>query len=163
MPAPPHAERPQPHLTWTLPPGWEEAGAGQMSVASFHIKTDAGEATVNITPLPNLAGKEALIVNMWREQVGAAPLAPDEAAKALTEVDVAGGKGQLFEISGTTDGKQVKIITAMAQAMNASWFYKLAGDAAVVEGQKAAFLDFVKSVRFQEPAAETAAGHPAHS
>jgi len=151
---PPHSsERPHPHLTWTLPPGWTEGSTGQMSVASFDIKTDAGQATVNITPLPNLAGKEALIVNMWRQQVGAEPLDPAEATKGLTEVPIADGKGQLFEIEGTSEGKPLRIITAMAHAADASWFYKLSGDPVVVEAQKPAFLEFLKSVRMQQGAA----------
>jgi len=136
-----------------------------MSVAGFTIKNETGHATVSITPLPSLAGKEALIVNMWREQVGAAPLDPAEALKSLTEVEVAGGKGQLFEISGKGDGKPMQIVTAMAQSPDASWFYKLSGDEAVVQAQKPAFLEFLKSVHMQDEApdsapATTPPGHP---
>jgi hypothetical protein len=152
--APPMA-RPHPHFTWKLPEGWQESGPGQMSVASFQIKSDAGQATVNITPLPNLAGKEPLLVNMWREQVGAPPLAEDAARKSLTEVEVAGQKGQLFEVTGASDGKPMQIVTAIAQAGNASWFYKLSGDQAVVAAQKPAFLEFLKSVRMQEAAPDS--------
>lgn len=160
--APPPAarEHPRPHFTWTLPPGWQETGPGQMSAASFQIKTDAGEAMVNITPLPQKAGDEAMIVmivNMWREQVGASPLPDDEARKSLSDVEIAGGKGQLFEISGTSSGKPTRIITVISQASDTSWFYKLSGDNAVVTAQKPAFLEFLKSVRMQEAAADSSA------
>ncbi len=151
------AARPRPHFTWKLPTGWTESGPGQMSVASFQIKGDGGEATVNITPLPNLAGKEALIVNMWREQVGATPLSEEDAMKALSEVEIAGGKGKLFEISGTSGGKPTKIITAIAQTSNASWFYKLSGDEAVVAAQKPAFLEFLKSVHMEQAGPDSSA------
>jgi hypothetical protein len=153
--------RPHPHFTWKLPKGWQESGPGQMSVASFQIKSDGGQATVNITPLPNLVGKEPLLVNMWREQVGAPPLAEDAARKSLSEVEVAGQKGQLFEVSGSSDGKPMQIVTAITQAGNASWFYKLSGDQAVVAAQKPAFLEFLKSVRMQETAPDSPAStHP---
>ena len=88
------APRPRPALTWTLPAGWTEGAANEMSLANFKIKTDAGEATVNITPLPGLEGREADIVNMWREQVGQPPLAEADLGATLTPVEVAGGKGQ---------------------------------------------------------------------
>jgi hypothetical protein len=153
----PEPARPRPRFTWKLPVGWTETGAGQMSVASFQIKAEGGEATVNITPLPNLAGKEALIVNMWREQVGATPLSEEDSVKALSEVEIAGGKGKLFEISGSSGGKPTKIITAIAQASNASWFYKLSGDEAVVAAQKPAFLEFLKSVHMEEAVPDSSA------
>lgn len=151
----PHASaRPQlPKLSWTLPAGWQEAPAGQMSAATFLIKSDQGEANVTITPLPNLAGKEELVVNMWRQQVGQEPLSSEDVKKALTDIEVAGGKGQFFEITGNSGGKPTRIITAMRHGVSdASWFYKLSGDEALVNAQKPAFLEFVKSVRFHESA-----------
>ena len=131
-----------------------------MSAASFEIKTEAGEATVNITPLPQQAGNEAMIVmivNMWREQVGAPPLGNEEARKSLSDVEIGGGKGQLFEINGTSGGKPTRIITVIAQASDTSWFYKLSGDDAVVTAQRGAFLEFLKSIRMQEAAADSSA------
>ena len=72
----------RPQVTWTLPKGWQESGAGQMSVASFSIKGEGStEAQVTITPLTKLAGRDAEIVNMWREQVGLAALDREEALK----------------------------------------------------------------------------------
>ena len=68
---PGHADIPaaKPQLSWTLPAGWQEAGAGQMSLATFNIAgKDGKEAQVTVTPLRGLAGKEAAIVNMWRQQ-----------------------------------------------------------------------------------------------
>src|SRR5437763_898860 len=37
---------------WTLPAGWHETGASGMNAASFAIQSDAGQASVSITPLP---------------------------------------------------------------------------------------------------------------
>ncbi|RYD69509.1 MAG: hypothetical protein EOP84_28345, partial [Verrucomicrobiaceae bacterium] len=148
-----------PKLTWTLPAGWQEAPASQMSAATFTIKGQEGEANVTITPLPNLSGKEEVVVNMWRQQVGQQPLSGEEVQKSLTDVEVAGAKGQFFEISGAPEGRQTRIITAMQhQEGGPSWFYKLSGDEALVNAQKPAFLEFVKTVRLEEkPAAPAAA------
>ncbi len=149
---PEHAPRPRPQFTWTLPTGWEETGPGQMSAASFRVKEEAGEATVTITPLPSMAGKEAPIVNMWRQQVDAEPLSEADAAKSLSEVQVGEGKGLLFDVTGKHEGKPVRIVTAMVHVPDASWFYKLSGDEPVVQAQQPAFIEFLKSVRMHEPA-----------
>jgi hypothetical protein len=153
-------ERPAlPKFTWTLPEGWSEAPASQMSAANFSVKGDEGEVGVTVTPLPDLGGQEELVVNMWRQQVGEEPLSAEQVKQALTEVEIAGSKGQLFEIGGTRDGKPLKIVTAMLHGQaGASWFFKMSGDAAAVEKQRSAFLDFVKSVKFEAaPSAPTAA------
>src|SRR5262245_4328555 len=67
----PSIPRLRPQVTWTLPKGWKETERGQMSVASFAITRPGGqEAQVTITPLTQLAGRESLVVNMWRQQLG---------------------------------------------------------------------------------------------
>jgi hypothetical protein len=151
---------PLPELQWTLPAGWTQGTPGQMSVATFTVAAAEGSATVNITPLPNLAGHEEDVVNMWREQVGVGPLSKEEMSQALSAVAVAGGAGQSFEIVGTREGKAVRTITAFTHRGDRSWFFKLTGDDAVAQAQRAAFFEFVKSVRFGEPAAAAPAGAP---
>jgi hypothetical protein len=145
----------RPQVAWTLPKGWKEAGPGQMSVASFNIQDAGGhEAQVTITPLARLAGRDAEIVNMWREQVGLEALSREEAAKQFEVVEVGGEKGNLFQIEGKAQGSSgpARIVTAMVHRPDASWFYKLAGDATLVEAQKPAFIEFLKSIRMKEAA-----------
>ena len=159
----PAANAARPQLAYTLPAGWQDAGASSMSLANFRIKTDAGEGSVNITPLASMAGQEAAIVNMWREQVGQKPLAQGELAGTLTPVEIGGAQGQLFEITGTRDGQTVRIVTAFAHRDGASWFYKLQGPEALVAAQKPVFTEFLKTVRIKEasaPAAEVAQATP---
>lgn len=157
--APTAPPRPRPQISWTLPAGWKEAGAGQMSLANFTIAGDNGkEAQVSITPLARLAGKDAEIVNMWREQVGQEALSREDAARQFTPIEVAGEPGNLFEISGVpSEGDEpARIVTAMVHRAEASWFYKLSGDSSVVVAQKPAFLEFLKSIRLKEaPASQS--------
>lgn len=151
----------RPQISWTLPKGWKEAGAGQMSVASFSIQGEGGaEAQVTITPLARLSGRDAEIVNMWREQVGLAPLEPSEAIKQFEKVDVGGEAANLFQIEGKADGQSApaRIITAMVHRDDASWFYKLAGDSALVAAQKPTFIEFLKSIRLKAAPAPAVAG-----
>jgi len=159
----PHAMRATPKVTYTMPEGWREAGAGDMRVAGFTITGTNGQtAQVAITPLPGMAGRETLIVNMWRQQVGLNELTGDEADKQLTTVDIGGVPGKMFDMAGkSATGETIRIVTAMAHRGEMSWFYKLQGDDGLVEAQKPNFVAFLKSVKIEEaPAADLPAGHP---
>ena len=150
----------KPQLAWTLPSGWMQTGAGKMSLASFSIAgKDGKEAQVTVTPLQGLAGKEVLIVNMWRQQAGLPELSAEEAARQLSPVEIGGDPGKMFEVTGKGDGTNppMRIATAMAHRTDGSWFYKLVGEAELVEAQKPAFVAFLKSIKISaSPAAETA-------
>lgn len=142
-------------LQWKLPEGWREAEPNQVSAAQFVATGPAGDAGINITPLPNLQGKEAMVVNMWREQLGQPPLDPAQIGTALAPIEIAGQQGSLFEISGKRDGADQQIITAMLHRPDASWFFKLSGPTAAVAAQKDALAQFLKSVRIDGNAAAT--------
>lgn len=162
-PAHGHGARPSPaSLQWKLPAGWKEAAPGQMSLAAFAIAGEGGgEAQVNITALPNLAGHEAEIVNMWRQQVDMPALGEEEALRQLHPIEVGNETGKLFEVAaaGGAAASSRRIVTVMVHRADASWFYKLTGDSKTVEAQKPVFIEFLKSVRIQ-PAAATAESPP---
>lgn len=161
----PHATpRAMPKVTYTTPDGWKEVGAGEMRVAGFTITATNGQtAQVAVTPLPGMAGRESLIVNMWRQQVGLSELSEAETAKELTAVDIGGMPGKMFDMAGkSAAGATVRIVTAMAHPGEMSWFYKLQGDDELVTAQKPNFVKFLKSVKIEEAAVPAAlpAGHP---
>ena len=166
----PHAamQPAMPKLSWDkLPAGWTEAGSGQMSVASFVIAGDGGsKATVAITPLGGLAGKETVIVNMWRQQVGQTELSDDEVTKQFLPVEIAGAAGKMFDVTGKAEGgAAMRIVTAMQHRDGTSWFFKLQGSDALVQAQKEAFVAFLKTIKFTEapaaPAIAAGGGLPA--
>ena len=147
----------KPKLSYTLPAGWSEAVPNSVSLASFAIKIGGAEANVAITPLPNLAGREVLVVNMWREQAGLPPIEDAELAKTLEPVEIAGKKGQMFEVLGAKEGgAPLRIVTAFFHESGASWFYKLAGDEALVSAQKPVFVEFLKTVKIKQASAPAA-------
>jgi hypothetical protein len=150
------AQAPLPDLTWTLPQGWKDTGPGQMSLASFAVEDAGGTASMNITPLPNLEGREEAVVNMWREAVELGPLSAEEVAKALEPIEIAGGKGLTYEIKGTRGGKPARTLTAVQHRGDRSWFFKLSGDDFTVAAQKPAFVEFLKSLRFNETTPDNA-------
>ena len=149
----PQPERPKPTITYTKPEGWTEAPPGAISIAAFAIKGDGAEANVNITPLPDLRGRESMVVNMYREQTGEPPIEQADLGKTLQPVEVAGGEGQMFELLGKSHDKATRLITVIAHRDGRSWFYRISGDDALVAAQKPAFLDLLKTVKITEPPA----------
>jgi hypothetical protein len=158
----PEAERPpRPTLSYQAPPNWVVGPHGDVTVVNFLLKGEGGEATVSVSPLGSFEGRESAIVNMWRQMAGAPPVSQEEALQQFTPFDIAGETAQLFEVNGSRDGKNSRIVTAMLHRPEGTWFFKLSGDDAVVSSQKPAFLSFLKTVKFGPPEAGTAAGAPA--
>ena len=135
-----------------------------MSLATFNIvDKDGREAQVAITPLGRMAGQEVVIVNMWREMAGLSKISAEEAEKQFVPVEIGGEPGKMIELTGKAAGTNppVKIVTAMVHRPDASWFYKLVGDADLVGTQKPVFVAFLKSIKIRETAAAETASSPA--
>jgi hypothetical protein len=136
---------------WQTPAGWQEVSGGQFLAAKFMIAGEAGaQAAVNVSSSAGDGGGLAANVNRWRKQLGLAELSNDELGKSVSSIDVAGGKATLVEMSGTnpTTGQPARLVGAMVTQAGQTWFYKLMGDAKVVEAQKAAFAKFVQTVKY---------------
>jgi hypothetical protein len=168
LPAPDNSALPQ--LKYTLPAGWQEKPLSQLRVASFEVSENGQKADVSVIPLGGMAGGDLPNVNRWRGQVGLAPI--DEAAvqKITEKVVIAGQDAGLFDIAGTAPGSgdAQRIIASVLHRDDAAWFFKMAGDAALVEKQKPAFVSFLKSFQFSGSTAPAGMdlsklpeGHPA--
>jgi hypothetical protein len=154
-------------LTWKTPAGWTEVPAGEMRVASFKVTGANGkQADVSVIPLPGMAGTDAANVNRWRGQVGLPAATDDELKKSAENVEAAGQPAQLYDIAGTNPGggSAERILGVIQHRDNMAWFYKMTGDADLVEQQKPAFVELLKSLKFGAAASaqpEMPAGHPA--
>jgi len=134
-----------PQLTWTTPAGWTELAPSEMRVASFKITGAGGKlADVSVIPLAGLGGSDDANVNRWRGQIGLASVSSDELQKAAEKVETAGQPAQLYDIAGTDQ----RILGVIQHRGDVAWFYKMTGDAALVEQQKPAFVEFLKSLKF---------------
>jgi hypothetical protein len=152
-----------PRLTWKTPDGWKELAPGQMRVASFKITGAGGKlADVSIIPLGGIAGGDVANVNRWRGQVGLEPVPADEIKKLAQSVEVAGQPADLYELAGKNpgNGEPAGILAAITQREDTAWFFKMTGDPEVIAEQKPAFVEFLKSVRFET--GETAGMPPGH-
>lgn len=138
----------RPALTWTLPAGWRDAGPDAANVGRFA----AGAASVAITALTSMEGKETVLVNMWRQVRGQEPLEEAAASKLLTEVPIAGASGLMFEFADEKSEKAARFVVAFTHRPEGSLFFKIQGPDAAVTEQKPAFFEFLKTVKFSEGA-----------
>lgn len=151
-----------PRLTWATPGGWEEAAPGEMRYASFRVQGEGGQtADVGVFPLPGMAGTDLGNVNRWRGQVGLEPVTEEQLAGITQAVVVGGQTAKVYDLAGENPGSgdKTRILAAILRREGIAWFIKMTGDDSLVAGQKAAFNDFLKSLKFSA-AAELPPSHP---
>lgn len=149
--ATPHAQPPaeerevwRPAVTYTVPQGWQDVGPDLANVARLSA---GGGVNVAVTALPSMQGKEAVLVNMWRQVQEQAPLSDEEAVKTLKDVEIAGSTGKMFEGNDERDGQKRHFLVAFVHQPQGSLFFKVQGETAAVTAQQAAFFEFLKSVK----------------
>ncbi|HEX8913272.1 MAG TPA: hypothetical protein VF796_13005, partial [Humisphaera sp.] len=89
-------------------------------------------------------------VNMWRGQVGAAPL-PAVNEADLPKVSTNGGSAVVYDVAGPTDAQPTKRLRVAAVTRGgATYFFKMAGPPAAVAARQASFDAFLRSLSFKE-------------
>ena len=149
----------QPTLQYTLPAGWEKKTPTAMRVASFGISQDGKQADVSVIPLAGTAGTDPANVNRWRGQVGLAALPETDLAALAEKITVGEMPADLYDIAGTQPGSgdPQRILGVILHREDTAWFFKVTGEAGLVEASKPAFIAFLKSVSFGAPSAAPAA------
>jgi hypothetical protein len=144
----------RPRLTYKTPEGWAESAPNSVRVASFKINRNGQQADMSVVPLSGMAGGDAANVNRWRGQIGLDPVADDELKKAAQKIEIAGEPAELYDLSGKNpaDGKPARILGAIQHRGDVAWFFKMMGDAELVEAEKSALIEFLKTVNFEAPA-----------
>jgi len=136
---------------WEVPSGWKEVPGGQFLVAKFALTGDANtQASVNVSMSAGDGGGVLANVNRWRAQLGLAPEAEADLSKELQSLDLADGKATLVDISGqdASKGQKARLLAVVFPRAGSTWFYKLMGDAQIVEREKDAFMKFVQTVKY---------------
>ncbi|HUA66793.1 MAG TPA: hypothetical protein VME24_13160 [Alphaproteobacteria bacterium] len=157
-----------PPITWATPPGWTSVPPGEMRVASFKIAGPGGQsADVSVVPLSGMGGGDFANVNRWRGQVGLQAAPDDQLQNSAENVEAGGQSASLYDLAGqsSSSGRPTRILGAIQHRDGTAWFFKMTGDAALVEQQKPAFIAFLKSLDFESQQAQQAQpqlppGHP---
>jgi hypothetical protein len=136
---------------WEVPSAWKEIPGGQFLVAKFVLTGAANaQASVNVSMSSGDGGGVLANVNRWRGQLGLAPESEADLSKELQSLDLPGGKATLADISGqdARTGQKARLLAVVVPRSGDTWFYKLMGDAQIVEREKEAFMKFVQTVKY---------------
>lgn len=141
---------------WNAPAGWtpdtqQDPNAMVKRILAFNIAGEAGEAAqVAITKLPaDRTGSTMDNVNRWRGQVGLPPAqTPD--GENVEKIAANGSTWPMFDFVGPATGAAPakRMLVALGVKRNEIWFVKLTGTQPLVEKQKPAFVEFLKSLQF---------------
>ncbi len=147
-----------PALKYTVPPGWQEKPPTEIRLASFSIAENGKQADVSVVPLGGMGGGDLANVNRWRGQVGLQQITDEALAKLAEPVQVAGLAANLYDVAGNDTGEAdvQRILGAILHRDDSVWFFKITGEAALVEKQKPALIQFLKTLQFSGQAAAPA-------
>ena len=134
-------------LVWTAPASWTAKPPSAMRKGSFAIKDGDAEADLSITAFPGDTGGLLANLNRWRGQILLAPLTPDQLDANRQHIDIGSLHVDVVDFAGTANGVPTRIIGAVVPTGGETWFFKLMGPDAVVSKEKAAFLEFLRTVR----------------
>lgn len=139
-------------LQYILPPNWQEKPLSPMRLASFNASAPSGkQADISVVALPGMAGGDLANVNRWRDQVKLGPVDEQVLRQTAQHVKVNGHDFLMVDIvsdkpMGDQNEKQ-RIIAAILDENNRSWFVKMTGQDEAVASQKAAFIEFLRSLK----------------
>lgn len=124
-----------------------------MRTASFAVTGHNNQrAEITIIPLSGDGGGDIDNLNRWRAQVGLSPVGMEELAQSAEDVEIGGQRGRLFDICGpATEGNRARrLIAAIARRGEITWFFKMLGDDALVKQQKHVFIEFLRTVQYED-------------
>jgi hypothetical protein len=131
---------------WQVPEHWQAQAPGAMQAARFVPRDAAGRAEISVAMLPGDGGGRLANVNRWRRQLGLEPIREADLATAVQPLQAGGAAGYWVDLPAPESGR--RMVAAAVQVGDRSWFYKLTGEAAVVEREKPVFLQFVQTAAY---------------
>jgi hypothetical protein len=135
---------------WTRPDAWSEQPLSEMRLGSFKVDgPDKSSADVSITAFPGDAGGLVSNINRWRGQLELPPMGEQELQKTIQRTEIQGGPVYFVDLQSTGNSpKSSRILGAVLERPDRTWFVKMTGPPALLENQRQKFFDFVNSFRF---------------
>lgn len=143
-------------LIFDTPEGWVESEGNSLRIASYSISKDGlPSADFAITSFPGDTGGTVANVNRWRSQIGLPPWTAAEVEENQeTRQSDHGYTFQLFDLQANQrqmgEEDSDRILAAILFHNGRSWFFKLRGDALLLDTQRAKFASLLQSVRFDQ-------------
>jgi hypothetical protein len=142
-------------IHWSVPAGWEATPFNhQLQYAAFSIGSgdDAIKVTVGYL-FPDRPGARDLManVNRWRRQLGLEPASSTELASIVTPMKESNLTMQRVDLAAPSGQRMLAVIVPREDRI---WFFKMTGAAAAIEAHKDQFDTFVRSAKYDRPAAD---------
>lgn len=138
----------------TAPDGWTPSEGSSMRAASFSIAGPDGDTVdVSVVPIPGDSGSILDNVNRWRSQLKLEPLASADDPALGKKADSPAGEIFVSHMTSTEpilNGKKAAIASAILKRPGVTWFFKITGDASLVDANLGKFDAFVRSAVFPE-------------
>lgn len=144
----PSDESAESEISYTAPGSWQKGPAMPMREATYAVGDGEGKGEFTVSAWPAGEGSQMsdvmANVQRWAAQVG---LPVDEKlVDLIDETAIDGSQGSIAKLAGPA-GKAM--LAAMVVRDEKVWFFKLLGDAALVEREEENFGKFLDSVRFE--------------
>lgn len=144
-------------LTWTVPATWRQKPGSSVRKGSYAAGPESSPADCAVTAFPGDVGGDLANVNRWLAQLQQSPVSAAALADLITPLAVAGLDIRLVDLTGGTAENPERMLGAIVPVDGSTWFFKLVGPDAVVQGEREAFLALIRSIK---PAAPTPAPAP---
>jgi hypothetical protein len=130
-------------FTATLPAGWKEIPGSGMRKVSYSIEG----TTIDFYLISLSMGDVPSNVNRWRGQVGLAPAAPEDIAKAVQTFKAGGHDVNYVEIHNSDGGKG--IIAAIVDLSPQFWYFTAKGSVEELQAKASEIRAFLESIQFE--------------
>lgn len=145
-----HAEAMAGEIKIVLPEGWVQVETGRMQRMTLQAGTPPNAvADVSLSAFPGDVGGVLANVNRWRRQVGLGPVAEGALEGIVKEQAMAQGMGWRVDFTGSGAEPLRVVVTALGHG-GETWFIKMTGAPAVVEGEIAAYNALLASLRLPQ-------------
>ena len=135
-----------PDVAFTLPEGWEDAGATGMRKVNLRVSDANGSAEITGLTFPGDVGGNLANINRWRGQIGLPAAQPDELPEFTSDTTLSGHRGLYVRM----EGSEKSLIGAILPFHGDTWFFKMIGDSQTVLAQEAAMQAFLDSVQMED-------------
>jgi hypothetical protein len=143
-------QAPEHSAKWAKPDGWSEQPVSEMRLGSFKVNgPDATSADVSVTAFPGDAGGLVSNVNRWRGQLELPQLEENRLRQTIKQTEIQGAPAYLVDLQTVANSsKPSRILGAVMERPDRTWFVKMTGPPALLENQRQKFFDFVNSFQF---------------
>ena len=139
-------------VTGIPPKNWEPQQLSSMRQASYLAKGASGAtADISLVVLAGAAGGVLDNVNRWLSQLGQPTITSEQLKQLVKHVPSSLGDVSIVDLEGLPQGgdasKDGRIIAGIASGENGTFFFKMRGNAPLVESQKEGFIQWIGSAK----------------